>query len=169
MGHFFHVVGYYIDRAVSLSRYVGYSCIAGIAALMTAGTIARYVFDAPFLFTEELVMVLAAIFAGTSIAYCFLVNAHVNVNILTRKLSPKKQEWFERWREFLAIVVLGLILIPFIQQVLICLAVDRRFATIPSWPQWPIRVVLCLGVLLALVYLVKNFINGWIKMLRRDR
>jgi len=160
--------GFLVERTASLSRYLGFACLAAMAGLMTIGTILRYIFNSPLVFTEEIVMTLMVPLACLSFAYVFQIGGHIKVDLVTRKLSPRAQEWLARWRELLTILVLVAMIPAFCDQVNIAMTVDRRFETIPSWPLWPVRLIAVIGLCFTAIYLTKVFIEGLWRLTRRD-
>ncbi len=147
------------EITVSLTRYVGFACFGVMAGLMTVGTVLRYVFNKPFVFTEEIVTALMIPLACIGFAYVFQIEGHIRLDLVTRRLGPKLQEGFAIWRELITIVILAIMVPQFYQQVEICLSVDRRFVTIPSWPMWPLRLIVIVGLCLAILYLTKRVVE----------
>lgn len=159
MRTFLKTANSFFETTVSLTRYVGFACLGVMAGLMTVGTVLRYFFNRPLVFTEEIVVALMIPLACIGLAYVFQVEGHVRLDLVTRRLGPKLQEGFAIWRELITIVILTIMVPQFYQQIGICLSVDRRFVTIPSWPMWPLRLIVVIGVCLAILYLTKRVVE----------
>lgn len=165
---FVQTVSYIINRVTSLSKYVGFAGLVSAAALMSVATIARYFFNSPFIFTEELVKVFTVLMVTSSLAYVFQIEGHLRADLVTNLLPPKPQAFLRLVSAFLTIMFLAILAREFARQIAMSLSVDRRFETIWIWPEWPVRVIGFLGICLTVVYVTKMFIQGCV-MLKRWR
>jgi len=80
---------YFLRKCTAVSRWLNYlsaAAISVIACLVTLSVVARYLFDAPFRFTEELVGLLmsAALFLALPLAH--IERRDVTVTLITDRL-----------------------------------------------------------------------------------
>jgi TRAP-type C4-dicarboxylate transport system permease small subunit len=83
--------------------------LAAMMFLMAADVICRYFFNAPISGGLELIEYMMAIIVPLSVAYCALQNAHVSVELLVEKLSPRTQKILKFFTSGLSIIFVGLI------------------------------------------------------------
>lgn len=146
-----------IKSIVSSTQYVGWACLAGMAGLMFVGTIARYVFNKPFIFTEEIVEHLMIPLSFLCFAYVFLIDGHIKVDIITRRLSQKWQSCLLAFNQVLTIIFFLVLSVASWTQIGISLQLDRRFETIYALPMVYFRIIMLVGCGLAVIFLITRF------------
>lgn len=161
-------IGSIIDKATSLSRYLGFGCLLAVAGITSVGAVARYFFNRPFVFTEEVVMSLMIPLVACSLAYVFQIKGHIRADLVLRLLPLKWQNFLDRVTDFLTIVILTIVATEFYRQMGICLSIDRRFETIVAWPMWPVRAIGFLGLCFTAIYITRVFIQGCLEMIKSD-
>lgn len=97
-----------IHLLAHLFEYIGWFILLGWVALMTIGTIARYVFRSPLLFQIDLVSVALVVFATFCFGPVFLQGEHIRVDLFTRHLPNTVQQvlWLISESLFLVFTVL---------------------------------------------------------------
>lgn len=116
MKAFMGAIGSVIDKATSLSRYAGFACLLAVAGMTSSGTIARYFFNKPFVFTEDIVMALIIPLVTCSLAYVFQIKGHIRADLVLRLLPLKWQKYLDRVTDLLTIVILAVIATEFYRQ-----------------------------------------------------
>ncbi len=86
-----------IELIFNLDLVLGLSSLFVLIMVTFIGTIARYFFNSPFVWTEEVQvwMIVWAVFGGAG--YAFRQGAHISIDVLVEKMPAKIQtaiEWF---------------------------------------------------------------------------
>ncbi len=149
--------GSFVDSIVSVSRYLGFACLIGIAGMLSFGALSRYFFQRPFRFSDEIAGVLMIPLILLSLAWVFQIEGHTRVDLVTRKLSAKVQAWLRTTSEFLTLIVLTIIAREFYRQMVTDMLGGSRFRSMFAWQLWPVKFVGLLGLSLAIVYMAKRF------------
>jgi len=165
VGRSFHI----LKLVVSSTQYVGWACLIAMAVLMSAGTIARYVFNAPLPFVDEVVENLMIPLAFFGVAYVFLINGHIRVDVVTRRLPQKWQSYLLAFNQVLAIFFLHVLTVASWPQIGIALRVDRRLETLPMVPDVYFRVIMFIGCGLAEIFLIAMFIEHVYRIAKKGR
>ena len=97
-------------RIGQLSEWGGWAVFIVWVGLMTAGTTMRYIFNAPLLFQVELVSALLVVFCCLCFAPVFLHGSHIRVDLVTRRLSQRVQNWLWLFAELITLAFAVLIL-----------------------------------------------------------
>lgn len=79
-----------INRLLTIvEEAVGTTCICVMFLLVLTGCIARYVFNSPITWVEEVTDLLLIWLGYMAICYATAKNSHVSIDFITNKLSPK--------------------------------------------------------------------------------
>ena len=101
---FFKPVASVIDRISNVLGYVAAGIVITTTGLIVVAVIMRYVFGAPFKYTEEIssYMLVAIVFFG--LAYTLKVHGHVRVELVMRMLGPRVRKILVR-----TVAIIGLV------------------------------------------------------------
>lgn len=83
------MIGRVIERIGKVGAVFAGVCVVGISVTIGVGALSRYVFNKPLVWMDETVGGFMVITVFTPILYILLVNRHVKIDLVTRKLSPK--------------------------------------------------------------------------------
>jgi TRAP-type C4-dicarboxylate transport system permease small subunit len=104
-----------LDRIIRVGDklYVTISVLLLMALVITvsAGVISRYFFNAPFVWTEELVTVLFVYISFLGAAVASARHNHVAVDLITSKAAPKTKNLIGVIANFLIMVFLAMVII----------------------------------------------------------
>jgi len=120
-----------------IQRAIGALCLLGIVLIITAGIISRYFFNSPFTWTEELATILFIWLSFMGAGAVAGKRAHVAVDFLTGKFSPRVRDRVRIVCSLLIILLLGvmflggILLLPKMTHVTIALRIPRYFYYIP--------------------------------------
>ena len=111
MNKLFMFINYIIKVGLIIQLNIGALMLLGIIVTITAGIVSRYVFNAPYIWTEELgiFMFTWLSFMGASVAAAR--NKHVAVRLLTSKLSLGKAKYVKLLSFSLTLVFLGFLVL----------------------------------------------------------
>jgi len=149
-------------------EYVGWAILLGIVALMTTGTIARYVLHRPLLFQVEVVSAMMVAFCSFGFAVVFLQGGHIRVNLVTRHLPKPAQDCLWLFAELLTIMLAILIIVTIVD--LVSLAVELNIRTLVfRIPEAPILICLQVGFGLFGLVVLADFCKRFYKLLKAQR
>ncbi|MDW7675293.1 MAG: TRAP transporter small permease [Bacillota bacterium] len=78
-----------LDVGLQVQLKLGAICLLLIIVTITLGIISRYVFNSPYVWTEELGVILFVWIAFLGAGVAAARNRHVAINLLSQKLPPK--------------------------------------------------------------------------------
>ncbi len=95
-----------VDRlSVALGRTVGFAAIVGSVGLMFYEVCSRYLFNHPTQFTIEYGLVLQIVVVAAAAAYVLRQGGHVEIELITERLSPRARDWFGVFQSVCGIAV----------------------------------------------------------------
>ena len=146
-----------------IEKVVSCVSVAIMAVLVFANVIARYVFNAPLAFSDEISSYLFILmsFMGTAIAA--RRKAHLGLTIVTDRLSPKGQKYVGVTMYGVAAFFCLLIVIFGIQMVISQYQLGQETATM-QWPEWIYGLFVPVGAAFALL----AFVEGIGAMLKNE-
>jgi TRAP-type C4-dicarboxylate transport system permease small subunit len=153
-----------VERVGDVLLYA--ATIAGVAltAFVALSAFMRYFVGEPFSFTEPLVGLLFCAMVFLSLPYCTVRRRHIEVTLLTDRMSPA-------WRRAMG-VLSGMLMIVFcvwfgiyawdFAQVSYRLNSKSDFGNLPLWPWMGLIVVSCAGMVAAILALwrAKRLVQG---------
>ena len=124
--------------------------------------VARYFFNAPTVWAHQTVMILGGVFVTLSWGWVLLHHAHVAMDILSKRLSPRKQAIAYVVGSLLFLFPLLSLLIYTSSQWLVDSYVMRERWTVSIWRPliWPSRLTVVLGFVLLLIQGTAEFIRA---------
>ena len=146
-----------IEKAVSCVS------VAVMAVLVFANVIARYVFNSPLAFSDEIASYLFILmsFMGTAIAA--RRKAHLGLSIVTDKLSPRGRKYVGVVMYLISAFFCLLIVIFGAQMVMSQIRLSQETATM-QWPEWIYGLFVPVGAAFALI----AFLEVAVKMIRNE-
>jgi TRAP-type C4-dicarboxylate transport system permease small subunit len=141
------------------------ACVAliVIAAVTFFDVIGRYFFQAPFPFTVELTQLAMAIVVYFGVGLVTHEDGHINADIVTLRLSPR--------RRALLAVLTNLLALGFLAAMAWCLWVQANFLlakgdTTMVWtvPLWPFAFAVAFGSLFLLTGVVIQLLHAWARL-----
>ncbi|SFG67622.1 TRAP-type C4-dicarboxylate transport system, small permease component [Palleronia marisminoris] len=138
------------ERATLALSVLGGVCLIGVVAVVTAGVVMRYAFDAPMLGVNEIVELSAVALVMSALPYCTQRNGHVAVDVFDTMLGRYGRFIGDLLSRGIAIAILTILCRRAILKALD--AAEWGDATnMLQWPLWPYYAVLAAGVALTAV------------------
>lgn len=130
-----------------------------LAFVVIYGTIARYLFDAPPIWTFDTALFLFGYIAALGGAYAQQKRAHINVDIFYLRVSPKVKAIFNLITYALGIFFLVIVFY-------LCLekfneAIELNYARQTEWapPMWHFWLMFCISSAIFTVQLIKDLVS----------
>jgi TRAP-type C4-dicarboxylate transport system permease small subunit len=116
--------------------YIGLCCLAIMMFLTAVDVIGRYFFNRPVLGSFEITEYLMVILVGASLAYCGIKKGHVEIELLTDRLSMRAQTILGCVTSFLGFLLFCLITWQTVLYVgdLLESGLESSVLHIPAWP-----------------------------------
>ncbi len=83
-------MNFLVKIVVEISKFIAATTIAAGVALAFINVVARYIFESSLTWASELTIYLFLWSTFFGAVYCFKKDAHINIDLLLLKLSPKK-------------------------------------------------------------------------------
>lgn len=140
-----------IDR---IEKVVSCVSVAVMAVLVFANVIARYAFNSPLAFSDEIASYLFILmsFMGTAIAA--RRKAHLGLTIVTDKLSPKGRKYVNAVMYGISAVFCLLVVIFGVQMVMSQYQLGQETATM-QWPEWIYGLFVPVGAIFAMIAFIE--------------
>ncbi|MBA7563964.1 hypothetical protein ES708_05626 [subsurface metagenome] len=103
-----------IKKVATYFEYVGWFCFIAMVAVMTVGTVMRYIFRSPLLFQVDVARGLLVVLCCLCFPSVFLAGGHIRVDIVTRRLPKRVQDWLWLFAELLTMVFTTFLVIVFV-------------------------------------------------------
>lgn len=153
-----------VDYVLNLDIILGITCLAVLIVITFLGAIARYFFNNPFVWTEEVQiwMIVWAIFGGAG--YAFRHGAHVSIEVLVERFPEKVQSVIEWFGFFCTLVALTYIFVYSFKLNVQFFDTNKvtSILKIPSYKIYWIVPVGCVWMMLSNAYYMikKYFLHG---------
>jgi TRAP-type mannitol/chloroaromatic compound transport system permease small subunit len=119
----------------------------------------RYVFDAPTIWANEAVIYLAAVSYLMGGAYSHYFRAHIRVDILYLKFSPRTRAILDTITFFFTFLYLGSLVWVGTEYALESLKVFEKTGSPWNPPIYPLKFAIPIGALLLLLQSIANFVR----------
>lgn len=150
---------YRIIKPINLvASSVGIILLAAMMFLTAADVVLRYSLNKPILGSYELTQYMLAIIISVGLAYCSIEKGHVNIDILTTKLSTRTRAILDSVTGLLGLIVAGLmtwqtiIYIPMLQK-------SGLVSSVLLIPIYPFVAIVAFGIAFYFVVLVLQFLE----------
>ena len=146
-----------IERVLGLLAGV---IMLAVMVLVSIDVAMRYLFNAPLGWAYDLIslyLVAAIFFLALSDAYAH--GAHVSVDILLTRASPRWRRWSEMLTALVGIVLFSLIGWAGFGRSLVNLANDDRMSGLIAWPMFPAAALVPLGSAVLVLRLIQRLLG----------
>ena len=135
-------------------------CVGWVTLMLLAtanGVGRKFAYPVPNAIEMGQSLMVAGIFLG--VAYVTLHRGHVNIDLLTRRLSPRIQAALDAMVNVVAVIIFGVL--TWASGVVGWEAYTVRACKIAAfmWPIWPFQILLCVGLGMFVLQLVVNAIT----------
>lgn len=141
-----------------VGRALGY-LILPIFGLLMVEVIRRYIFNSPTVWGNELTQMMFGVYVVLPAGYILVSGGHVNVDILSSRLSPQKQALLDIISSFLFFIFTGFLV--FYGSSLAWESVSMLETSQTAWdvPIYPIKLMIPLGAVLLLIQGIAKLIR----------
>lgn len=146
-----------IDKTLrAVSKYMSYIAnflILGLIGIICLDVVARYVFNSPITWVYELSYIFGAFIAATGIGQLMLDDGNVRVDLFYTKFSPKVKMIVDTVFSACIFLPAYIMLTKSVIKNCITAYLTGETSVITTWyPKlWPIKLVLCIGLVLFLL------------------
>ena len=127
--------------------------------LLPYEAIARYVFNAPTVWTRDLALQIQGLLIGLGGGYVLLVKGHVVVDLLVSKLSTKNRAIVNLVTMPVIFFSVGILFWLAVQHAYKSVLTKEAFISVWAPPIYPLKILIALGILLLLLQVIVNFIE----------
>lgn len=151
-----------IDRLSSAGVRFSDIAVILLAFLITYEVIARYVFNNPTGFADEVSAYLLVSIVFFAAGYVVKEHKHITVDMLYRKFSEKTKLWMDVLADFLGILVWTVLMVEIAIVAQRSYIFSKNSTGIMETPLWIPQVVMCIGVfILVLQSFAELFKSIW--------
>ena len=140
----FRVIGKVIERTSQFTAIGASGILVVVVIIIVVGTLMRYIFRSPLGWTVELSGLIMFIAAGLSMAWALKRGKHVRVEILTSRLSPRRQRIVSLATYSMTLVYLVLLFWVIWHEVLYAVRAGP-LSEIELFPLLPFYALVCIG------------------------
>ena len=154
---------------VPLSRtfnYIGMFFIMAMMLLTTTDIILRKFFQSPISGSFELSEKFLGILVAGALGYCAIRKAHVRVEVLTHRFSPRPQAILESVFGFMSMALVALMAWRTVVYVQVSIF-SGRYTPVLEIPIYPFAIVLVIGFTVFTLVLLIQWLNSLSRVLRR--
>jgi TRAP-type mannitol/chloroaromatic compound transport system permease small subunit len=161
-----HVIKNYVRWVDAINRRVGKLALYLVFVMMGIllfASISRTFFDVPYVWTMEMAQFTMAAYYLLGGGYSMQLKAHVRMDVLYERWSPKKQATVDVLTSGFLLFYLAILLYGGISSTLYSLEYGQR--NYSSWgpPMAPIKIIMVIGIFLMLLQAVATFFKDLAK------
>jgi TRAP-type C4-dicarboxylate transport system permease small subunit len=147
-----------IDRLTTLSAVIGGVLIAVMTAIVTIAVITRYLLRQPLGWSEEasIYLMIWAIFLGT--AYTLKHDAHIGVDLLMNRLSPRIKLFFHCFHYLTGLLFLSILFFKGIDMINLSIMLDSR-SIATDFPLYLVQLAVPVGAALLILQIISNLVH----------
>lgn len=147
-----------IDRITGWSAALGGLFIGVMTVIVTYAVVARYLFNRPIGWSEEISIYLMiwAVYLGA--AYTLQGGGHIGVDLLMNKLPPRAKPYFHCFHHLTGLFFLSILLVKGIEMVRLSILLDNRSLAI-DFPIYLAELSVPLGAVLLMMQLLLKLIR----------
>ena len=147
-----------IDGLTTFGAVLGGALIAAMTAIVTIAVVARYILSQPIGWSEEMSIYLMiwAIFLGT--AFTLKHDAHIGVDLLTSRLSPRAKWFFLCFQYLAGFAFLTILFFKGIGMVNLSIMLNNR-SIATDFPLYFIQLSVPVGAALLMLQLVSKTVH----------
>ena len=162
---FFRLIKDSVHWVARVSEYAGWGVLLGWVALMTVGASTRYLFHTPLIFQVEVVSSMLVVFCCLCFTPVFLRGGHIRVDLVTRRLPQRVQDWLWLFAEFVTLVFVILIISSVLDLIAHSLEINAKFPVF-KMPIAPFQIFIPVGFGLFAFALLVDFGKRLYNMLK---
>ncbi|MEM7250213.1 MAG: TRAP transporter small permease subunit [Pseudomonadota bacterium] len=151
----------YVSTVDHLNRWIGRVVMYGIFVLIGVllwSSISK-TFFLPSLWTLETAQFAMVVYYILGGAYAIQLGSNVRMDLLYGGWSAKRKAWFDAFTIFFLIFFLGVLLYGGIESTTYSLQYNERSPTAWRPYLWPIKIVMCIGLVLMLAQCISEFVK----------
>lgn len=145
-------VNYWIGRVVMFGLFV-------IIAILLWSSISKAAFVIPAFWTLELAQFALVAYYLLGGPYSIQLGSNVRMDLFYSNWSPRRKAWFDAFTVFLLIFYLAILLWGGIDSVSYSLQYNERSPSLWRPLMWPIKTVMCIGIVLMLLQAISELIK----------
>ena len=111
----------------NIFEYIGRGILLFWVALMSVGTFTRYALSKPLIFQSDLVSGMLVVFCTFCFAPVFIRGGHIRVDMITRRLPKKMQDWFWLFADVVIIIYTIVIIVSVFDLIADSYALNSKF------------------------------------------
>ncbi len=157
------------DTTIDFQQYLGWVCLMLMVGVIAVGTVLRYFFSAPWVFTEELVKSLYIPLSFLPLAFIAKSSRHINIDLIIRHLPRNLVDWLEISSLFFIIIFSSVYCVQTWVLIEHSLRVGLVLETLPFWPRASFQIVMLIGMALFALWAIVTFSEKFSKKLRGRR
>lgn len=153
----------YVDK---INLYVGTATMYLVFVMMGIllfSSISRTVFDTPHIWAVELSQFTMAAYYLLGGGFSMILRAHVRMDVLYSRWKPRTQATMDAITSFFLLFYLGTLLYGGISSTAYSLEYGQRNYSAWNPPMSPIKIIMCVGILLMLLQSLSNFFKDLAK------
>ena len=132
------------SRLAKFMEYIGWAILLWWIFIMSAGTIMRYIFRSPLLFQADSVSMTLVVFCTFCFASAFLNGDHIRVDLITRFLPKRVQDFLWLLAEFVMSIYSLVMVISAVGLISHSIEVNAKL-DISGIPLFPFQMCIPLG------------------------
>jgi len=152
---FYQIIDTFTDR---FGRVIAWGVLA-IAGVVLFEVIARFTFNAPTVWAQEVTALTFGVYAILAGGYCLLHQRHIRMDVLWGQLSPRRKAIADLATSGLGFLFIALLLWYSIPYAWHSFQLREASQTVFHAPYYPSKMFLVLGVFLLLLQFVSKFIR----------
>ncbi len=133
--------------------------VLAIAGVVSFEVIARFVFNSPTTWAQEVTALMFGVYAILAGAYCLLHGRHVRMDILWSRLSPRGKAIADLVTSGFGFIFIGLLLWFAIPYAWRSLQIGEGSETVFSAPYYPSKIILAVATFWLLLQMITKFIR----------
>ena len=163
------LVNYFVAGIDSINGWIGeglhFPVVLLLALLTFAEVIMRYMFNAPTIWSRDVCLQLQGLILALGGGYVLLHDAHVRVDILVSRLSPRKRAIVDLCASLFFFFALGIFVWLAAEYAWDATVVKERWTSIWMPPIYPLKILVAVGGVLLLLQGLSKFIRDLIFVL----
>ena len=148
-----------VDRFNYLIGRVMMYSIFLLMGILAWSTISKQLFIVPSHWTLEGAQFVLVAYYLVGGAYSLQLGANVRMDLFYGNWSPRKKAWVDSFTVMLLIFYLGVLLYGGIDSTLYAFEYNERSPSLWRPLMWPVKVVMCFGIVLMLLQSISEFIK----------
>lgn len=166
MKRFLNAIDTISEKVGSAARWL----VVALVAVTVYDVIARYVFDAPTIWGYQASTMLGGGIILAGWAYCQLHKAHVRVDVLYARLSPRRQALTDVLGALICVFPMFIVLTYIAGSWTVKSIATGEIMEETIWypPSWPFRLAVLTGSVLLLLQVLATFIRDLHKLVRGE-